>query len=69
MLRAHILTNQVELALKDMDSLEKSGAGGNMTQLYFRLGKLLEEEMDRLKKKGDGARLALTGTPERVPVS
>ena len=54
MLRAHIGTNQVDLAMADMNALEKSGGGAaGLTQLYFGLGKLLEKEMDALRKKGD----------------
>jgi hypothetical protein len=57
MLRARIASNQVEQAMADMQTLEKSGGGSNVTQLYLALGKLLEKEMDALKKKGDQARL------------
>ena len=63
LLRAHIATNQVDLALADMATLEKAGGGGgSLTQLYFSLGKLLEKEMDALKKKGDSAGLNRTQT-------
>ncbi|GAC1469344.1 MAG: hypothetical protein NVSMB9_13060 [Isosphaeraceae bacterium] len=61
LLRCHIATNQVELAIADMGTLEKAGASGaNLTQLYYRLGKLLEKEIDTLKKKGDSAGLNRT---------
>jgi len=60
-LRAHIGTNQVDLAIADMGVLEKAGGtGANLTQLYFNLGKLLQKEMDVLKKAGDSAKLAQT---------
>ena len=56
LLRAHIGVNQVDLAMADMSSLEKAGgSGASLTQLYFRLGKLLEKEMESLDKKGDKA--------------
>ena len=57
MIRARIAANQVEQAMDDMRTLEKAGGGSNATQLYYALGKLLEKEMDNLKKKGDQARL------------
>ena len=57
MIRARIAANQVEQAMYDMRTLEKAGGGSNATQLYYALGKLLEKEMDNLKKKGDQARL------------
>ena len=57
MLRSRIAANQVEEAMADMRTLEKAGGGSNATQLYYALGKLLEKEMDVLKKKGDQARL------------
>jgi tetratricopeptide (TPR) repeat protein len=61
LLRSHVATNQVDLALADMNALENSGGGGeSLTQLYFSLGKLLEKEIDRLKAKGDSAGLNRT---------
>ncbi|MDR3636162.1 MAG: tetratricopeptide repeat protein [Isosphaeraceae bacterium] len=59
MLRAHVATDKVDLAMQDMASLEKVGGGG-LAQLYFGLGKLLEKEMDALKQKGDTAGFAKT---------
>jgi tetratricopeptide (TPR) repeat protein len=53
MLRAHISTSQVDLAMADMTALEKAGDSEGLTQLYYGLGKLLEKEMDALRKKGD----------------
>jgi cellulose synthase operon protein C len=60
LLRAHVGVSQTDLAMADMAALEKAGGGGNLTQLYFSLGKLLEQEMERLKKKGDSAGLNRT---------
>lgn len=54
MLRCHVATDKVDLAMQDMASLEKVGGGG-LAHLYFSLGKLLEKEMDTLKQKGDTA--------------
>ena len=61
MLRTHISIGQTDLALADMSTLEKaSGGGSNLTQLYFDLGRLLEKEMEALKKKGDSNTLIRT---------
>lgn len=60
LLRAHIGASQVDRAMADMSALEKAGGGGNLTQLYFGLGKLLQKEMDALQKKGDSAGLNRT---------
>ena len=60
LLRAHVATSQVNLAMSDMAALEKTGGGAGMTQLYVNLGKLLQKEMDALKKKGDSAGLKRT---------
>jgi tetratricopeptide (TPR) repeat protein len=61
LLRAHIATGKVELALADMATLEKSGGSDqDRAQLYFGLGRLLQKEMERLKEKGDSAGLNRT---------
>ena len=61
MLRAHVGVNQTDLAMADMALLEKAGgSGASLTQLYLELGKLLEKEMESLKKKGDGGGLNRT---------
>jgi len=60
LVRSHVAVNKVDAAMADMAALEKSGAGGNLTELYFNLGKRLESELDALKKKGDGAALNRT---------
>jgi tetratricopeptide (TPR) repeat protein len=62
LLRAHISTGKVDQALTDMDTLEKSGGGESLTQLYFGLGRLLEKEMASHKEKGDSAALERTQT-------
>jgi outer membrane protein assembly factor BamD (BamD/ComL family) len=50
-LRGHVGSGQVDLALGDMNTLEKANAGGDRAQLYFELGKLLEKEMENLRRK------------------
>jgi cellulose synthase operon protein C len=60
LLRAHIGVNQVDKAMLDMAVLEKAGGEGNLTQLYFGLGKLLQKEMEALKKRGDSSGLSRT---------
>ena len=61
MLRAHVATNQVDLAMADMAALEAAGtSGAGLTQLYYGLGKLLQTEIEGLRKKGDAARLKQT---------
>ena len=59
-LQAHVAVGQVDLALADMASLEKAGGGAGLTQLYYKLGKLLEKDMDARKAKGDSAGLQRT---------
>ena len=61
LLRAHVAAGQTDLALADMALLETSGGEGtNLTQLYLKLGQLLEKEMDALEKKNDKAGLNRT---------
>jgi len=60
-LRAHVATGKTDLAIADMKTLESAGGTGNgAAQLYFELGKLLEREMEALKKRNDRAGLART---------
>jgi tetratricopeptide (TPR) repeat protein len=56
LLRAHVATNQVNQAMADMTTLEKTGGAG-LTQLYYGLGRLLEREIEALRKRGDSAGL------------
>ena len=51
-LMAFIGTNQVQQAIATMKALEQAGGGASLTQLYLKLGKLLERELDSLKQKG-----------------
>jgi cellulose synthase operon protein C len=47
--------------MADMAALERAGTtGAGLTQLYYGLGKLLEQEIEGLKKKGDASRLEQT---------
>ena len=60
-LQGHVAVGQVDQALADMNALEQSGgAGTDRTQLYFELGKLLEREMEALRKKNNTAALQRT---------
>jgi tetratricopeptide (TPR) repeat protein len=60
-LRAHVATGKVDLAIADMKSIEGIGGAGNgAVQLYFELGRLLEREIESLKKRNDKAGLART---------
>lgn len=60
-LRGHVAAGQVDQAMGDMNALEQSGGAGNdRAQLYFELGKLLEREMENLRKKNNTAALQRT---------
>jgi tetratricopeptide (TPR) repeat protein len=48
-LLAQINSGKVEPAIATMKALEQAGSSASRAQLYFKLGKLLEKEMDRLK--------------------
>ena len=52
-LMAYISTNQVQQAIATMKALEQAGGGASLTQLYLKLGKLLEKELDALRQKGN----------------
>ncbi|WP_337177599.1 hypothetical protein [Paludisphaera sp.] len=57
-LLAQINTGQVEPAIASMRALEQSGEGSNRARLYFKLGRLLEAELDRLAKADQPQKLA-----------
>ena len=60
-LRAHVATGKVDLAIADMKGIEAIGGAGNgAAKLYFELGKLLEREIEALKQRNDQAGLART---------
>jgi hypothetical protein len=56
-LLAQINSGQVESAIVSMKALEQSGSTASRVQLYLKLGKLLERELDRLRATKDSARL------------
>ncbi len=56
-LLAQVNSGQVEPAIASMKALEQSGATTTRAQLYFKLGKLLERELGRLREKKDTAGL------------
>jgi tetratricopeptide (TPR) repeat protein len=51
-LTAQITSNQVQQAIATMKTLEQAGAGANLTQLYLKLGRLLQRELDALRQRG-----------------
>jgi tetratricopeptide (TPR) repeat protein len=57
-LMAYIGTDQVQQAIATMKALEQAGGGASLTQLYLKLGKLLERELEALKQKGNTAAFA-----------
>jgi cellulose synthase operon protein C len=59
-LTAYISSNQVDKAIAAMKSLEEAGGAAGRASLYFRLGKLLEKELDTLRQRKDTAGLART---------
>jgi tetratricopeptide (TPR) repeat protein len=54
-LLAQINAGQVEPAIATMKALEESGSTSGQAQLYFKLGKLLERELERLRTIKDFA--------------
>ena len=52
-LLAQINSGKVEPAIASMKALEQSGSSTSRAQLYFKLGKLLEKELERLREKKD----------------
>ena len=56
-LKAYITSGNVEPAIASMKTLEQSGGASGRAQLYFKLGKLLEKELESLKEKKNTAAL------------
>ena len=56
-LKAYITSGNVEAAIASMKALEQSGGATGRAQLYFKLGKLLEKELESLKEKKNMAAL------------
>ncbi|MFO0890653.1 MAG: tetratricopeptide repeat protein [Isosphaeraceae bacterium] len=59
-LLAQINAGQIEPAIASMKALEQSGTTTGRAQLYYKLGKLLEKELERLREKKDDAGLSRT---------
>jgi len=57
-LKAYIASGKIEPAIASMKGLEQSGGAAGRAQLYYRLGKLIERELDRLREKKNTAALA-----------
>jgi tetratricopeptide (TPR) repeat protein len=57
-LTAYITSGNVDAAVASMKALEEAGGAAGRAQLYFKLAKLLEKELDALKQQGKAAALA-----------
>lgn len=57
-LLAQVNAGQVEPAIASMRAVEQAGEGSRRAQLYFKLGRLLEGELDRLAKANQAQKLA-----------
>ncbi len=57
-LTANITAGKVDPAVAAMKALEESGGAAGRAQLYFKLAKLLEKEVDTLQHKGNTAAVA-----------
>jgi cellulose synthase operon protein C len=57
-LKALITSGQVEPAIASMKELEQAGGAANRAQLYYKLGKLLEKELESLKQKKNTSALS-----------
>ncbi len=57
-LKAYIITGNVDAAIKSMQSLEQAGGAAGRAQLYFKLGKLLERELENVRAKKNTKALA-----------
>jgi cellulose synthase operon protein C len=57
-LTAFITAGKVDQAVASMKALEEAGGAAGRVQLYFKLAKLLEKELDALNHKGNTAALA-----------
>ncbi len=57
-LKAHIITGNVDAGIKSMQALEQAGGAEGRAQLYFKLGKLLERELDNMRAKKNTKALA-----------
>lgn len=54
LLLANIQNGRTDQAIADIEVLEKSGTDNEtMVQLYYRLGRLLEQDLERLREAGD----------------
>lgn len=57
-LLAQVNAGQVEPAIASMRAVEQAGEGARRGQLYYKLGRLLEGELDRLAKANQAQKLA-----------
>ena len=56
-LQAHIAEGRSDAAISDMKALESAASGESLTQLFFGLGRLLEDEMQAQRAAGNRAKL------------
>ena len=52
-LKAFIASGKIEPAIASMRALEQAGGAAGRAQLYYRLGALIEKELERLRDKGN----------------
>jgi cellulose synthase operon protein C len=57
-LKAYIITGNVDASIASIKALEQAGGAGGRAQLYMRLGKLLEKELENLRAKKNTRALA-----------
>jgi tetratricopeptide (TPR) repeat protein len=57
-LKTYLVTGAVEPAMASIKALEEAGGAAGRAQLYYRLGKLLEKELDDLRAKKKTSALA-----------
>jgi hypothetical protein len=50
-LKAYIITGNVDAAIKSMQALEQAGGAAGRAQLYFKLGRLIERELENVRAK------------------
>jgi cellulose synthase operon protein C len=57
-LKSYVAAGKVEPAIASMKALEQAGGAAGRGQLYVKLGRLLEKELDRLKEQGNTGALS-----------
>ena len=57
-LKAFIITGNVDAGIKAMQALEEAGGAAGRAQLYYKLGRLLERELENMRAKKNTKALA-----------